>query len=195
VQRLEAGNIVISCLDLRDDLRELRRRVEDDLKSEVFMHLSIQEAALYNYPNREWEQVIQRFPETQIDIEECSKCFALERYGASLFHVLLVAEYGIVKLAKLLGVAGDKPGWGALGRLEKIAQKPYRDRSPLEQQHSSVLDGMMPFAHSIKNEWRHKISHVENKLQWQDTDFSPKMAGHIISAVRGFMDKLASDLP
>jgi hypothetical protein len=54
---------------------------------------------------------------------------------------------------------------------------------------------MMPFAHSIKNEWRHKINHMENRLVWLDTDFSPQMAGDIINAVRGFMHKLATELP
>lgn len=139
--------------------------------------------------------MIQRFPGVQIDIEECSKCFAVGRYAASLFHALLVAEYGVIKLAKRLGIAGDKLGWGDLQRLERIAAKPYKERSDLEQKHSKLLDEIMPFALSMKNQWRHKISHVENKLVWIDTDFSPQMAKDIIGAVRAFMDKLATGLP
>lgn len=192
---LQARLMNVSCGSMRDDLRELRRRFADDLKSEFFLHLSSKEAALYKSPELDWDKVIRRFPKTQIDVEESGKCFALGRYAASLFHVLLVAEYGVVSLATLLGVAGDKPGWGALDRLEKIVAKPYRDRTDVEEKYSSILEGLLPFAHSIKNQWRHKISHVENKLVWQDTDFSPVMAWDIIGAVRGFMDKLANDLP
>jgi hypothetical protein len=48
---------------------------------------------------------------------------------------------------------------------------------------------------AIKDSWRHKISHVENKLNWMDTDFSPQVAVEIISATRGFMRRLATDMP
>jgi len=192
---MKAKKVLLQCGTVRDDLRELRRRFEDYLKEEPLFQLSLKELELYRSPGRDWEKVISRFPKTRVDIEESSKCYAFGRYAASLFHVLLVAEYGVVALAKLLSVAGDKPGWGSSDRLERISEKPYKQRSPVEQKYSSVLDSVMPFAFSMKNEWRHKISHVENKLEWLDTDFSPKMAGDIIGAVRGFMDKLAHELP
>jgi hypothetical protein len=173
----------------------LRTRFQDDLKSEAFLHLSLEEKHLFYVPEDKWEAVIRRFPKVQIDVDECSKCFALGRYAASLFHALLVAEYGVIALAKVLGVAGDRPGWGSLDRLERIAAKPYKERSKIEQENSKLLDEIMPFAFSMKNQWRHKISHVENKLVWIDSDFSPQMARDIIGAVRGFMDKLATSLP
>jgi hypothetical protein len=186
---------VLKCGDIETRLGELRRRFEDELKELPFFQLSPQELTLYKSPRAGWETITDRFPKTAIDIDECSRCFAFGRYGAALFHVLLVAEYGVIALAKLLGVEGDKPGWGALERLEKLSSKPYKDRSSLEQQYSKILDSMMPFAHSMKNEWRHKINHVENKIEWVDTDFSPQMAANIIGSVRGFMDKLAFSLP
>jgi hypothetical protein len=186
---------LVKCGDVRVSLKELRQRFEDELREVPFFQLSSQELEMYRHPAKTWERVTERFRETRIDIEECSKCFVFGRYAASLFHVLLVAEYGVIALAKLLSVAGDKPGWGALDRLEKISAKPYRDRTPLEQKYSKVLDSIMPFALSMKNEWRHKISHVENRLVWQDSDFSPQMAKDIIGAVRGFMDKLVTELP
>ena len=194
-ERLKNSGMRVTLGSVRDDLFELRTRIQDDWKAEKFFHLSMKEADLYTHPARGWEVVFNRFPKTRIDIEESSKCFAFGRYAAALFHVLLVAEYGVVDLARLLNVAGDKPGWGAMERLEKISAKPYKEKSELEKKYSSVLDGIMPFALSIKNQWRHKISHVENKLVWVDTDFSPRLAEDIIGAVRAFMDKLASDLP
>jgi hypothetical protein len=192
---IENSGGVVLCGRMRDELRNLRTRFEDDLKAEAFFHLSLEEKRLFYVPEEHWEAVIWRFPKVQIDIDECSKCFALGRYAASLFHALLVAEYGVIALAKLLGVAGDKPGWGSLERLERIAAKPYKERSNLEQENSKLLDEIMPFAFSMKNQWRHKIYHVENKLVWVDTDFSPQMARDIIGAVRGFMDKLATAIP
>jgi len=39
------------------------------------------------------------------------------------------------------------------------------------------------------------LSHVDNKIVWLDTDFSPGLAEDIISAVRGFMRTVAAGLP
>jgi len=194
-EELQRKHMIVKCGDVRVNLRELRQRFEDELKEVPFFQLSPEELEIYRNPSKSWERVVERFHDTRIDVEECSKCFAFGRYAAALFHVLLVAEYGVIALAKLLGVAGDKPGWGALDRLDKISAKPYKERTPLEQKYSKVLDSMMPFALSIKNQWRHKINHMENRLIWLNTDFSPEMAKDIIGAVRGFMDKLVTELP
>jgi hypothetical protein len=177
------------------DLKELRERLEDELQSEVFLHLSPQEGRLYEMPAEEWKPVIVRFFKLRHDIEECSKCFALGRHGASVFHVMLVAEYGVIQVANLFEVAGDKPGWGALDRLQKINDKNWKDKTPLEQQHSKFLENLLPLAFAMKESWRHKMDHVANKIEWMDTDFSPEVANEIISATRGFMRRLATDLP
>jgi hypothetical protein len=128
-------------------------------------------------------------------LKECSKCFALGHHAAAIFHVMLVAEFGVIETAKVFKVEGDRPGWGALDRLLRISDKKWADKSPLEQTHSEFLANLVPLALAIKNSWRHKISHVDNKLEWMDTDFGPDVAKDIVSATRGFMRKLATDLP
>jgi hypothetical protein len=177
------------------DLNELRERLEDELQSRVFLSLSVEEGLLYEKPDDGWQSVIGRFPPTRFNIEECSKCFALERYGAAIFHVMLIAEFGVIEAAKLLRVEGDRPGWSALDRLQKIHDKRWADKSALEQQHAEFLKNLMPLALSMKDSWRHKISHADNNIKWMDADFSPEVANDIISATRGFMRRLALDLP
>jgi hypothetical protein len=180
---------------LRELLTELQERIIDELSAPRFLSMSDQEAGYYNSPRGGWEEVIKRFPKVAIDIEESSKCFACGRYAAAVFHALLVAELGVIEVAKLLVVAGDKPGWGALDRLEKILDKPYKERLPIEQTHSELLKQILPLMLAMKESWRHKISHVENRLAWLDTDFSPELAEEITKAIRGFMRRLATDLP
>jgi hypothetical protein len=194
-ERLETHRMNISYGDMTSMLRELRERMEDDMHIVVFLCLSQDESALYDDPGKDWDAVIGRFHKMRHDIEESSKCFALARYSAAIFHVLLVAEFGIIKVAELFGAAGDRPGWGALDRLQRINDKKWNDKTPLEQEHAEFLKNLLPLAFAIKDSWRHKISHVDNKLEWMDTDFSPQVAGEIISATRGFMRRLAADLP
>lgn len=181
--------------ELHQWLVDLRERSEDDLSGELFLHLSPEQAKGYLGIDAEWLPVVNRFQRVRHDVEECSKCFALERYGASLFHVLLIAEFGVIEVAKIFNVEGDKPGWGALDRLHKIYSKPWNDKTIVEQAYAGLLDKSTPLMLSIKNEWRHKINHVDNKLQWVDTDFSPQIAARIITATKGFMDNLTKDLP
>lgn len=192
---LEERRMSVLYSDLAAWLRELIERIEDDLHAELFLHLSPKEAEWYAQPDKDWHPAINRFGKLRHDIEECSKCFALGRYAAAVFHVLLVAEFGVIKVSELFGVAGDRPGWGALDRLKRINEKKWPDKSALEQKHSEFLNNLLPLAFSIKDSWRHKISHVDNKLDWIDTDFSPQVASEIISATRGFMRRLAHELP
>lgn len=191
---IQAG-VESSRVQLSRTVDEINMRMHDEMKTNLFMYIPPDRADNYNFPSKEWEQVIQRFPKTKGDIEECSKCFACDRYAAAIFHILLVAEFGVIEVSRLLGVAGDKPGWGALDRLQRIIIKPYKDRSLLEQQHSALLEHTMPLMMAIKDSWRHKISHVENRLVWLDSDFSPHVAQEIVFAARGFMRRLATDLP
>lgn len=181
--------------EIHRHLRELRERFEDELEDQRFLHLQRADADLYESPINGWEEIIKRFPETLQNIIESSKCFALERYAASVFHVLLVAEFGVIKIAKLMEVAGDKPGWGSLQKVERLIEKPYPERVPLAQKHSELLENVVGLTKVMKDSWRHKISHVDNQILWQDTDFSGEVAHEIIIATRGFMRKLVKELP
>ena len=181
--------------DLHTSLQELRERIEDELESHHFLHLHQSEAERFASPTKHWEEVETRFPLLRINIEESSKCFALQRYGAAVFHVVLVAEYGVIAIAKLMNVAGDKPGWGQLAKLEKLIEVEYPKRDAHTQQHSKLLEAVVPLATVVKDSWRHKLTHVDNQLVWVDTDFGPNVAEEIITATRGFMRRLASELP
>ena len=174
---------------------ELQERLIDEMSAPRFFSLSDQEAEYDKNPCKGWEEIITRWPNTQIAIKESSKCFACDRYAAAIFHILLVAEFGVIAVATLLGVAGDKPGWGALERLEKILEKPYKNRLPIEQEYSNLLEQILHFMLAIKSSWRHKINQVENKLEWMDTDFSPQVTEEISAATRGFMRGFATKLP
>ena len=191
MENLQDKHMVIDCGRLRDDLRELRRRCEDEFKTAFFLHLTPKESDQYQNPLKGWEEVANRFYRVRFNIEESSKCLALERYGAAVFHALQVAEYGVIELAKLLRVEGDRPGWGALKRLSAILERPYPQRSDLEKKHSKLLDSTVHLAVIVKDNWRHKLDHVDNQIIWVENDFSENVAREIISAIQAFMRQLA----
>lgn len=195
IQTLENRKMVITCGELGDCLTNLHTRCEDEFKTAFFIHLEPAQAELYQNPDKDWETVSSRFYKMKYNIEESGRCLALERYGASVFHILQVAEYGVIQIAELMEVGGDKPGWAQLKPLQKLISVPHPDRIPLAQKHSKFLESVLHLAVIVKDNWRHKLDHVDKQTLWMDTDFSPLVAGEIISATRAFMRKLASDLP
>jgi len=195
INNCQGKGMHVSCGEMRDDLRELRRRFEDDLKTTFFLQLTTLEADQYQNPLKGWDGISSRFWRIKFNIEESGKCFALERYGAAVFHALQVAEYGVIQVATLMGVQGDKPGWSNLKPLGAILERPYPKRTPLEQQHTKLLERVVPLAIIVRDNWRHKLDHVDNQIVWVENDFSADVAGQIISAIRAFMGKLALELP
>jgi hypothetical protein len=194
-QTLAERNMRATFTELSQWLAELRERLEDDLQNELFLHLLPTDADRYEHSTRGWDGTIRRFWKVKHDIEESSKCFSLARYAAAVFHIMLVAEFGVIEVARLFQVEGDKPGWGCLEKLGKLNDKKWADKSPLEQQHAQFLKDLLPLAFAMKDSWRHKLSHVDNKIVWMDTDFSPEVASDIITTTRGFMERLSVDLP
>lgn len=176
-------------------IEEIQRTIRREMRATVFIRIATDRRQYYSEPIKGWEPVVERWPETQTDIIECSRCFALERFAASIFHALLVAESGVIRTCNVFEVSGDKPGWGCVQRLERISKTPYAEKAPAHQRHSDLLKDLVSAMVAIKDSTRHKISHVDNRLVWLDADFSPDIASEVISTTRGFMRRLAKDLP
>ena len=162
----------------------------------TFWSLSVREAELYSHPRKGWEEIIEQFPDAITDVEEASKCFALSRYAAAIFHSVQVVEVGLIELGKLIGVTDPLSGWTATtNALQSIIKKGHEARTPFEQQHFPFLEQMHGTVEGLKNAWRNKVSHVHAKLTLLTADFSPDVAEEILFATRAFMRRLATDAP
>jgi hypothetical protein len=178
-------------------LDDIQDRLIDELSTKLFIQIPYSRKGFFECPREKWEPVIERFSETISDIEECSKCFALSRYAASVFHAVQIVEFGLLQLGTFIGVTDPHSGWTAVsGKLEKIViRTEYKDRSGFEKKHFSFLEQMHGVILAMKNAWRNKISHAEGRLVLMSADFSPDVAEEIMIAVRSFMRRLATDMP
>ena len=175
---------------------ELWGRLFDEMAGKTFWTMSTREAELYRRPRNGWEAIIERFPDTVTDIEEASKCFALSRYAAAVFHSVQVVEAGLIELGKVIGVTDPLSGWTATTNcLQRIMKKGHDARTQFERQHFSFLEQMHGTVEGLKNAWRNKISHAQGKLTLLTADFSPEVAEEILFATRAFMRRLATDAP
>jgi hypothetical protein len=162
----------------------------------VFL-LSLAEARHYKEPRKGWESIVARFPDTVTDIEEASKCIAVSRYTAAVFHSLLVVEVGLIELGKFIAVNDPISGWTAVAqRLKKIIDTKYQDRSDFEKANGAFLEQVQGTVAALKNAWRNKISHAHDKLYLMTGEqFHPDVAEEILLATRAFMRRLVEGLP
>ncbi|SRR5216683_1223154 len=169
-------------------LTGLRENLEDDLKGELFLHLSLAEARLYNSPTEEWSESVSKFYKTTGDIEEAAKCLALGRHTGAVFHLQRVMEFGLKTLAVKLNKPFDKNSWDShLKDIERELEARYKaagSRTPDEEFYSEAA---AQIGH-VKVAWRNPTMHI-------DRSYTPEVARDIWNAVKAFMRHLATKLP
>ncbi len=175
----------------------LHERFHDELRTTLFLYVPKEQAARYLASTKGWEEVLDRFPSSTMDVEEMNKCYALCRFSASVFHSVNAIECGLVELGKFLGVSDPKSGWTAIsGRLDTLVTKTkFADLEAGFQKCFPFLEQLNGTVASLKNAWRNKISHAQGRLTVMTAEFSPEVADEIIVATRSFMRRLATEMP
>lgn len=194
-----ASNICDSKLSVEAVLpfvENLVNTLESECSTITFLRVDAEHTQYFEKPTKDWPEVITRFPNTQTDIEEMSKCFALDRYAASVFHSLAVVDHGLIELGEFLGVNNPKSGFTAVSNeLKRIVSIEYSKLSDFQKKHIELFQQLQVTVEGLKTAWRNKISHVQGRLVIMTSDFMPDVAEEIYFATRSFMRRLATDLP
>lgn len=130
-----------------------------------------------------------KFPSAVYELDEAAKCIALSRPTASVFHLMRIMEIALYAVSKCLHIPDPvKPGnrnWGSMLQQIKAgvdARKLHGWSAPTDQ---AFFEGCYASIDAIRVSWRNATMHVENKYDLEE-------AGHIFTAVRGFMKMLIS---
>jgi hypothetical protein len=184
-------------LNFMTEISEVLSRLRDELSLNLFFKLPLEKKKHFDHPYTGWEEVIARFGDVIVDIEEMSKCFALSRYAATVFHSVQIIEGGLIHLGMFLKVKDPKSGWTAVaGELDKIVVKTIYNHLPDYQQKCfPFLEQMHAVTIALKSAWRNKISHAQGRLNLMTSDFSPDVTEEIVIASRSFMRRLATEMP
>jgi hypothetical protein len=170
-------------------------RLIDETEDKVFFSLLPREMEFYEKPQRGWETALSRF-NIHSDVEEASKCYALSRYAAAVFHSIQIVEAGLIELGTFIKVTDPKSGWTAVSKaLDAIVKKPHKERSRFKKKSFAFLEQTQGTVEGLKNAWRNKISHAQGRLVLMTTDFSPEIAEEILFATRAFIRRLAEGIP
>ena len=181
--------------DITKCSEELVGRLIDECRDKSFLALAPSETEIFENPQRGWDLSVKRFPEIIEDVEEASKCFALSRYGASVFHSVQIIEFCLIELGTFLKVEDPHSGWSAVSSaLKKVIDKKHQDRTQFERKNFPFLEQMQGLVQGLKNAWRNKISHSHGRLVLMSGEFKPETAEEILMATRAFTRRLAEEL-
>lgn len=146
---------------------------------------------------------VEPFPEATFDASEAGNCFAFERFTACVYHLMRVAEHGLVAVAEAAGATQeDKRSWDKLvGAINRHVKTIESQKPPNWLADRNKFSDMVSWFIAIKNGWRNPVSHVP-RIYLEDSArgvfiSTCTLFGHLKS--HGFasvqMPKLPIDLP
>ncbi|TCK75261.1 hypothetical protein [Acidipila rosea] len=152
-------------------IQTVAQRLEDELEIRTFFSLEPSEAEAWKGKRIYGEEVSDKFPSTDYELEEYSKCFAVGRYTAAVFHLMRVLEIGLSALALGIGCDPKDRSWeqiiqGIQKALQTSSESKSADWKATEQYYSEIT------AHfrNLKNAWRNHTMHVREKYDRQRSE-------------------------
>jgi hypothetical protein len=133
-------------------------------------------------------ETLQDFPDAIYDFTEAANCFAFERFTASVYHLMRVAEFGLVSVAHSAGVEQDKinKGWdGCIQGIESAIKKIGSTKPTTDwQDQIKKLSNLCSWFTTIQKGWRNPVSHIPRT-------YSEGQALALIMAVRTLFEYLS----
>lgn len=166
----------------------LTTTLEDELSTRVYFEMEPQEVTFWNLKKGCGDRVSESFPSTDYEIEEFSKCFAVGRYTAAIFHLMRVLEIGLSSLAVSIGCDPSDKSWEKIlseiqCKLNENGSKKPEGWKAIEQFYSEVSAQFR----NLKNAWRNYTMHVH-------VTYDKERAEEIFSHVRSVMRLLSTKI-
>ena len=151
---------------------DIESRMKDECEDITVLILDRQERSLY-YSTADviagWS-ISTASPEAARELEEASRCYALGRATASVFHGMRMLEIGLKSFSSLLGIPEPETpterNWGKILNKIKIkidAEYPKNERLPNSL--GSTYEKIYATLEAVKNPWRNATMHVESFYQ------------------------------
>jgi hypothetical protein len=173
--------------DLADDLKDLRQRLQDELKSRQFVYVDPGYAEFYKKSDLFGQEVNDSFPEAMDDIQDAGTLLALGMSTSCVMHLMRVVEVGLKTLANELDVPYSV-NWGDyLRKIEKNISTKSSLKSPEWEEKEVFYRDLSGDLMTIKQAWRNPAMHLDRR-------FSTDEAELIFVAVKSFMQRIAHNL-
>jgi hypothetical protein len=171
------------------DIDYLRLELMQELQAIQFLRMDASRVKFYVGDDRKAAPfslaVLNAFPSAAMDMREASNTLALERWYASVFHLMRVLEFGLRAMADKFGVPYEKATWHRVieeveAQVRKIDEANFGPTWKLQQKNYSEAAMQFMF---FKDAWRNHIMHIRDA-------YDAGRATSIWQHVNEFMKKL-----
>lgn len=170
--------------EIRSRVRELKIRIEEDLRTKNFLFVPTEMASFWNRDDA--FKLGAKFQTAHDDIKEAGNCLALGRGTACVMHLARAMDGVLNKLASHLQVTPTpKATWGTIlnamsGKINKMPE----DTASKKTNRDRWSEARVHLFH-VKEAWRDRPLHAKES-------YTPARAKEIYEAVRVFMSHFAS---
>ncbi len=163
-------------------------RLLDELGSRFFLSLSKAEAAEYGSDGF-GDDVHAKFPSIIFELDEASKCMALGRYTAAVFHWMRAVEAALKAVRLCLGAteppAGMGKSWGKI--LEDL--RTMRAEKPAGWPEKDYFAAIYASFEAVMHAWRNSTMHIENKYTREEAESIRDCVKALLQRVAARMDE------
>lgn len=177
---------------LKDGLDDIDKTLRRELRLTKLLVLDRSEERYFDpeEPLFGWE-VDMFFPGAAYEVDEASKCMALGRYTATVFHLMRLLESALAAVGRCLEIPDPvkeaERNWGIM--LDKIKTEMDRRSKDANAGWPDPADKVLfreiyVSLDAVRVAWRNATMHVESKYTYEEAE-------HIFGAVRGLMRKVS----
>ena len=136
--------------------------------------------------------VFASFPSAAYDLTEAAQCFGLDRWTATVFHLMRSLEIALAVMGSVFGVSLAHTNWApAIEEIEKKVRDMHKDpiwrALPDYKEQQEFYAQAASHFEMLKGGWRNYTAHARGK-------YDEREAADIMTGVRAFMQKLATKL-
>jgi hypothetical protein len=184
-----------------DLLKKVQSILEKELAEKTCLYIPEDRPPWYGHESSFGDQVHRSFPSARFDIQEAANCFALDRYTASVFHLMRCVEWGLRAFCADVGfdevcihktdkryVPVEYSQWEKIlsqlpKRVDEKIEKmpPGADKESAQGFYYPILQDIRAF----KDAWRNHVSHT--RAIYDETE-----GINILTHVKNFMVRLSS---
>lgn len=174
---------------MNQQLQELMNRMWDELDTNYFYQIESSKSKYYEEPEGKiGSEISKSFPSAALELIDASKCYAVGRATACVFHSMRALEVGLACMARVFGVSADHTNWqniieqteAKIRDMPKTKPKNWKEDQEFYSQAASYF--MV-----LKDAWRNYTAHMRGR-------YGEEEALRVMDNVLGFMKKLAVKL-
>jgi len=181
----QQSGAVFDCSALQRASQIMATTIEDELSTHEFFMMDSSEAKAWGRKNLYGDVVSDAFPSTDCELEEETKCYAVGRFTAAVFHLMRVADIGLCAFARSIHADPANKSWETvLKRMQDKLDENSAAKPPDWKSTEQYYSDLMAHFRSIKNAWRNYTMHGSER-------YSKDKAEEVFVNVRALMRGLA----